>query len=341
MKISSSLFILATALAFTACSDNDDSGAPKDTAKINFSVSVPKSPRAVTTTSSINQFKTWGYVNQKVYMEDVEVNRVDNGSWSYQPAQYWPADEQKVNFYSYSPADLSTETPNTPDNPDIPGFINNGTTDLLYGVNIGESSKSSVVKINFRHALAQVKFLFKRITPPDSPQPIDVKVRNVTVTGTYSTASFHFPTETTAAENPIVGEWVEPTDIKDMAIFDGEKSLTDEAVELNSTGNMFAIPQDLTESTDVTKTDNGAYVKVLCDIYDQKTGTKLWPSQSDETYDPATGAGYLYFPLNNNSVIEQWDAGRSYRYVLTIGVPKDSSGYIDFDITVDDYEEFD
>lgn len=82
-------------------------------------------------------------------------------------------------------------------------------------------------------------------------------------------------------------------------------------------------------------------MKVLCDIYDEATGIKIWPSTTDANYDDMTGAGYVYFPLNgDNAQSPRWELGKSYVYTLTVGVPDEGSGYIDFDITVDNYSEF-
>lgn len=341
MKLTSDLLIFMTAISLASCSDDDRvSNAPDDISRIRFSVSVPKAQRSVTTTNSIETFRTWGFVDGKIYMENVEVKRADNGSWSYNPSQYWPADQQKINFYSYSPA-IVTSTETTAENPDIPGFVNGGKTDLLYGVNIGESSKASPVRINFRHALAQVKFLLKRMTPPQAPQALKVSLLKVDLLGTYSIGSFNFPDETTSADNATVGSWSGQTASQIMEIYDGAAILGDDAEEFNSTGNMFAIPQELPASTVSAGNYNGSYARILCEIYDENTDVKLWPSQTDANYDAATGAGYIYFPLNSGSgAASTWDAGKSYRYVLTVGVPENGSGYIDFDITVDDYDDF-
>lgn len=206
-------------------------------------------------------------------------------------------DGKKVNFYSYSPSIVTAEE-NTPENPDIPGFVNRGKTDLLYGVNIGESSTNRVVKINFRHALSQIKFRLKRMPAAQAKQAIKVDVKKVELTGIYSVGSFDFPDSTTAPEaiHTIVGKWTNLTDIGNPVIYEGEQTLTDTPTELNSTEYAYAIPQELIRSTVTNSNYEGAYVKVLCDIYDEATGIKIWPSTTDANYDDMTGCGIRVFP---------------------------------------------
>lgn len=118
--------------------------------------------------------------------------------------------------------------------------------------------------------------------------------------------------------------------------------LTDKYTNLNSTGYAFAVPQDLAESRNTGNVYTGAYLRVMCSVYDEESGVKLWPSTTTPGYDAATGNAYIYFPLNDpahDTDVDDWEAGRYYVYNITIGVPR-GTGVIDFDITVDEYKEF-
>lgn len=327
------------ALGLASCSNNDhDVNIEPSSNVIAFTATAPyaQQSRTVTTTESLNSFTVYGFVDGDVYMNDVKVNKTDN-KWSYAPVQYWPL-EKSVNFYSYSPENITTQNPVNDmeeNQTDIPGFINNGTTDLLYGVNIGLSSATSKqVKVNFRHALSQVRFLLKR----RPGEMVDIHVSNVDLTGTCSIGSFSFPRETTSADNTIVGSWYNQNGVTDYQLFQGMEEIDDdEAEEFLSTGYMFAVPQVLASTKD-NDYSQGAYLRVRCNMTDSRTGTLVWPSASATGYDPASRTAFIYFPLAT-SKYNEWETGRAYRYTLTLGVPG-GQGAIDFDITVDEYPEF-
>lgn len=336
MKITTPLIIATAAvLPLASCSDHDPIDNPTRNL-ITFNASAPLSGRQVTTTEDLKDFKVWAFADGQLYMRDVTVNRTSEG-WNYSPSMYWPSDAA-LNFYSYSPA-IVTETQSDETNPDIPGFINGGKTDLLYAVNKGETrgdGNTSPVKINFRHALSQVRFLMRPRVAKAGGQQLSVKVKALDLLGTYTVGSFDFPQGSTTIGNDIVGLWHSQTSIANKNIFSGEQMLsTDDPKELNSTGYIFSIPQTLPQSN-VDGTDyQGAYARVLCEIYDRTSGVKVWPQNAD-----VDGAGYLYFPLSTNlTSATEWQLGKAYRYTLNIDVPAATSK-IEFDVTVDEYPDF-
>lgn len=339
MKIKRILSILPlfaiTAIGFTSCSDNNSDG-PDTGYTITFNASAPRSNRAVVTTNTLKDFKVWAFTDGQPYMSDVTVDRTDNG-WTYSPSKYWPVNKA-LNFYSYSPA-ITTTTASDASNPDIPGFVNSGSTDLLYAVNIGEvrgASNPAPVQINFRHALSQVRFQARPRVAKDGEQSISVKVHALDLLGTYSVGSFNFPTSTTGIGNKVTGEWNSQATPADMQIYKGGMMLsTDTPAELLSTGYIFAIPQVLPTSEYSGGAYKGVYARVLCEIFDRATGVKIWPSAADEV---SAGAGYIYFPLSTTSGSE-WLLGKAYRYTLNIDVPS-TANKIDFDVTVEDFDDF-
>lgn len=329
MKLKHILLLSVASLSLAACSD-DDKSSPEITGNaIRFNASAPLAPRDVTTTENLENFRVTAFVAGKKYMDNVLVTRTGN-NWTYSPTMYWPADET-VNFFSYSPDNITKSRDDGADD-DIKGFVNDGTTDFLYGVNMDESGKTSkMVKINFRHALSQVRFYLKRKVQDPA---IRVDVTGVTLTKINSVGDFSFPRTTTAQGSAAYGTWSAQSMPTDPAIYNGEAAvLTDEGTELNPGSYYFFIPQKLEKAAG--NTTDGAFVKVTCAIYHEGTGTKIWPS----------GADYadIYFPLNTtgtgSQAVTEWLQGRAYVYNLTIGVPSESSA-IEFDVTVDEYQNF-
>lgn len=325
------------ATAFVAC-DDDHNAAPDSGNAISFNASAPL--RELTTTNTLRDFKVWGFADSKPYMSDVTVNKID-GAWTYSPVQYWPADAE-LNFYSYSPA-ITTSTASDDTNPDIPGFVNGGSTDLLYAVNIGETRSGSAVspvQINFRHALSQVRFRVRPRVATQGQQELSVKAVRLDLLGTNSVGSFNFPTSTTSIGNNVSGTWSDQNKPVEANIFTGSQMLdSNTPVELLSSGYIFSIPQTLQESQTDGAGYSGAYARLLCEIFDRSTGVKLWPSSADAEVD---GAGYIYFPLNDratNGGHSQWELGKAYRYTLNVDMPTNSNK-IDFDVTVEEFSDF-
>ncbi len=327
----------AIVLSLSACSHNEED-APSAGNLISFNASAPLSGRQVVTTNTLQEFKVWAFADGKPYMTDVNVGKTDNG-WSYAPSMYWPA-ESALNFYSYSPA-IKTETTSDSSNPDIPGFINGGKTDLLYAVNIGEKRgglNATPVQINFRHALSQIRFQLRPRVAKAGEQALSVNVKALDLIGTNSVGSFNFPVSSTTIGNQVTGEWSDQKTPADKNIYQGAEMLqTDTPVELQNSGYIFAIPQTLTKSEVSGTNYSGAYARVLCEIFDRNTGVKIWPQSADVVSD---GAGYIYFPLNaSEQTNAEWQLGKAYRYTINIDVPT-TSNKIDFDVTVEEFPDF-
>ena len=345
MRLSSSLWILGAVglLGLASCSDDDNKDVKDENRQIQFNVTVPRASRAeVTTTNTINNFRMWAFVNGNRFMDGVTVTRpLEGGNWTYSPIMYWPL-EQDVNFYGISPSDITTtQDPVQGDaNPDIPGFVNRaGLTDLLYSVNMKER-ESGRVQVNFRHALSQLQFQFRRLERDKSP--IRVEVIGVDLVGTNTVGDFKYPKETTSSSSSdkVHGTWSNQTTIKTETLYDSTKvTLTKDYQVINNTGYAFVIPQDLVAGV-ADDTSVGAFVAVKCAIYDQNTNLKLWPAKTVPGYDDNTGSAYIYFPLRNEtSNVLAWEPGKRYNYNITIGVPQTSTT-IGFDVTVDEYGDF-
>ena len=333
MKLKHILPLSLAGLALAACSTDNGKDAPEVTGDaIRFNASAPIAPRNVTTTENLENFRVTAFVEGKRYMDNVLVTKNGN-AWTYTPVMYWPA-EEPVNFFSYSPDDIvQSATDGT--SADLKGFVNSGTTDLLYGVNMDESQKTTkMVKINFRHALSQVRFYFRR---KSQNPPIRVDVTNVALTQINSVGDFNFPRTSTSQSSTAQGTWTAQA-VPTVPVLYADNAthavtLTDNGIELNPDSYYFFIPQKLTAPGEDYA--SGAFVKVTCAIYHEGTNTKLWPKEADYSD--------IYFPLNTDGngtrSVTEWLQGRAYVYNISIGVPSETSS-IEFDVTVDEYKDF-
>lgn len=329
MKSVSLLLAIAAVAGLASCSNDDHDTLTPTKNEVRFNVTVPISTRALTTTAKLDHFRIFSFVDSQPYMSNVQADKTGS-NWATTPVMYWPADDKPVNFYCISPM-VGTETDSGESLPHIKDYVNtDGTTDLLYAVNIG--AVINPVRINFRHALSRIAFNFKRRQASSSQAPIKVEVKDVAVTNIFSKGSFNYPNQTTAPSGMAVGTWLDQSAATDAQIFSGSvKTLTDAYTTINSTGYEFALPQELP----VSKEDmSGAYLRVLCSVYDETSGVRIWPKSQAEDY--------LYFPLNSPgaaNTTKTWEPGKAYAYNITIGVPE-GTGKIEFDITVDDYPDF-
>lgn len=330
---------LGLAAVLASCShDSKDEPIFSDKA-ISFTAAVPQSAYrslddAVTTTSSINTFRVYGFVDgeQTPYMNGVEVIKTD-GTWGYSPMQFWPVGKT-MNFYSISPAIVTD--PAAADNigmdssnPDIPNFKNEFQTDLLYGVNMGLTDEnSSQVKINFRHALARVDFRFKR----KDGQSVVFTADEIELVNVYNTGDFKFP-RTSTTDNNIevsVGKWTVKGVKSSMTLNSAVSDFIGETpVQLMSANNQFVIPQDITMASD-THTD-GMYLRVHGTIFDEASKLQTWPLTGS--------AADIYVPINTKD--GKFKPGYRYVFTVSIGQP-DNEGWIQFDqnVTVDEYGEY-
>ena len=62
------VFILLGAVVIGGCSNDDLNINFDDENAIDFSVTVPRSPRTATTTESINEFSVWAFVDGNKFM---------------------------------------------------------------------------------------------------------------------------------------------------------------------------------------------------------------------------------------------------------------------------------
>lgn len=338
-KILFKMLSVAVLCATASCSSEDapDTGGREENA-IRFNSYVGGSSRSESTTSAtIKSFTVYAFTAGKKYMDGVKVIRNGN-SWTYHPLMYWP--DTPVNFYAYSPEVTNSPSTGGSGIGDIPGYVNYGTTDLLYAVNIGETAKNTPVLLNFRHALSRLDVLLSS-TNPD----IKVEVAYITVNNIATSGTFNFPDATTSRNNPeVVGNW---TDLSGYGASMIKTSIdTTEYVTLTSTpknltvNNMefsYVIPQPLTALNYDGSKYTGNYIEVDCAIYDN-SGHRIWPTPAtpSEQLVAHTHCGRLMFPVTT-STIDKWEIGHGYVYNIVIDNPEVLHP-LEFSVTVDQFD---
>lgn len=330
---------LALGVLAVSCADEDTPEVTRESGAIGFSVTVPKTPRsASTTTSTIKDFIVYAYTDGAPYMQDVHVTR--NGSaWTYSPVVYWPS--TPVNFYAYSPDITNTPSSGQPELGNIPDYKNNGTTDLLYAVNMGEVAKAAPVNLNFRHALSRVSVMLS-----SSNSDIQVRVSYVKLHNVYRQGTFSFPQATTSADFPEnVGSWSDFKLNNDMMLFaiigdEDVVNLTPTPVDLteNTFQINYFIPQPLSALGYNGSDYTGNGIEIDCEIFDTSTGAKIWPNASTPAAQlvPESGTGRLLYPVTTDA-INEWKIGHAYIYNIRIDNP-DVLKPIMFDVSVDEFQ---
>ena len=366
MMKSKYLAVALSAVALVAC-NNEDVLEVNQGRGISFQVATEASTRAqATTTTSIDEFKVWGFTDGKTLMNGLEVSK-DGNDWTYDGTIFWPATD--VDFYSVSPADV-TGVNITSSSQKITGFTVNTDqsqqVDLLYAVNKDETKEdhaASAVNINFRHALSQIVFKAK-----NTNKNLKVIVKGVKIANIKKKGDFTYPTSATtdnvASESGSItsgtqGTWGTPTEATTFSAGMDANGVTlngkvETAVDLTTTtgenanktytGALFMIPQALTpwnpETTGaLSQTNTGVYFLLNCQIL---SGTdkniQVWPSDADETF------AEIAVPAETLT----WEQGKKYVYTFIFG---EGAGYepgenpnpdptlvgIDFDVTVDTF----
>ena len=339
MKKESFILGLADCMcAFTSCSDKEEPQQSQDSRVISLSAVVPNTSRgASTTTATIKNFVVYAFTGGSVLMDGVKVTR-DGASWVYSPEAYWPV--TPVNFYAFSPeinvsADITGEGGGN-----IPGYINDGTKDLLYSVRTNVIQQAAPVSLNFRHALSKVSVLIS-----STNQRINVAVSYIKLNNIYHQGSFTFPATSTLASTPeAVGSWSElkgKTDMLTFAILGEEDKVELTPVptdySLNTLDCSYVIPQPLSKVELSESGYTGTYIEVDCEIFDSATGAKLWPNANTPDYMlvPQTSTGRIIYPASSDNV-KAYLPGHAYIYNISINNPS-VLDKIEFDVTVDDY----
>ncbi|MBQ0048729.1 MAG: fimbrillin family protein [Bacteroidales bacterium] len=356
----------AAAIATTSCSNEEHvEGQSATQAEVKFKTNITAMTRSVTTGSSLKQFKTTAFLKQdntyNTFMNTV-VSQA-NGEWVTADKYVWPYNGS-LTFYSVAPSTLNTTMPAADDYERVaPTFTFTAASDaanqsdVLYAVNADHqftgSLASSIVNVNFRHALSQVVFKAKCENTQWEVSISDVKVHNLKSSGVYT-----LPMQTTAPltnNDDVRGSWDLADELHsyNTGLESPVKNISEDVVELTSSSSLplLLLPQSTTAwdpKNDPKCAQKGSYFTIRCQLQ-QKTsdGNKIiiWPASGVNAYVD------IAIPVAVN-----WEEGKKYTYTFNF---KEGAGYIpptqteggndvvpganvlhavQFNVTVDDYQ---
>lgn len=360
------LFVALSALALTACVNDETIEVNPGDALTFRATSGNATKSQITTTSTISDFKVWGYYQNEAekqsdvpFMEAQQVNK--NGDvWTYSPTRFWP-ESGTIDFYSVSPSSVNASISGSSQK--IENYTVNTNVskqiDLLYAVNKDCSKAAnghSGVQVNFRHALSQIVFKAK-----SSNEAIVVDIKGVTLVNAKTTGTFTYPTKTTSpyddpestdydteindGTSALSGTWgtwaLESATDNYAAGVTEKKNIGSTAVDLTTAGSgeLLLLPQTLTAWNPANgANDPGSRFLINCKIWNV-SGTdkiRIWPAE-DEYSEVAI------------PVEATWKQGKKYVYTFVFG---DGAGYtpdgeqpsllkVNFNVTVDKFQEGD
>ncbi len=134
---------------------------------VNNNVSRAEDPS--TTTTSLEEFSVWGYMDSSKGTVLVDERVYENGVWKYDNIQYWTKGHD-YRFFAFAPYHSNNTTITLSADPYVEGlgkveFENvAGTEDLLYASATAETKTQTYpgkVNLTFAHLLTKVKFSFK------------------------------------------------------------------------------------------------------------------------------------------------------------------------------------
>lgn len=330
--------IACAAVAMTSCSSEEafESMAQKENAEIRFETNIAAmTTRAITTGSNLNKFNTTAFLKQEgvrsVMMNGVNVEKIA-GEWKTAETYNWPYNGT-MTFYSVAPANLATTMPTSDDfDTKAPTFSFTAASDaamqsdVLYAVNANHqytgSVASSIVNINFRHALSQIVFKAKCENTKWQVDISDVKVNNIKSEGVYT-----MPLATTTAlnnVNDVRGSWNLGASINsyNTGIAEPKKNIGAEVVDITTSTSLplLLLPQSTTAwdpKTDPKCMQKGSYFTIRCQLRQKTDDGKIitiWPASGEDAYvDVAIPASF------------NWEEGKKYTYTFNF---KDGAGYI-------------
>lgn len=323
--------------AMTSCSSEADfAEGAKTNDLIQFVTDADPMTRSITTTSSLNEFTVSAFLKQdalrSLYMDKVAVTKVD-GSWKTAGEYFWPYNGT-MSFFSYAPSSLEVAMPGAADfdvkTPSLDYIAPSNAIDqkdVIYAVNADHkftgSVASSVVNVNFRHALSQIVFSAKCENANWVVDIADVQIYNVKSKGSYT-----FPASTTLAlteeGNDVRGNWDVKADLNSYNTgFEAITNIGSATTTLTSSTKLplLLIPQTSNAwdpKADPKCENKGSYFMIRCKLKqkaaDSDNYIRMWPKGDEEAY------GYVAVPVQID-----WKEGKKYTYIFNF---KDGAGFI-------------
>ena len=348
------LFVALSALALTACVNDETIEVNPGDAVAFRATSGNATKSQITTTLNISDFKVWGYHQSAAepsvttpFMEDQLVQRI-SGVWTYSPTRFWP-ESGTIDFYSVSPYKTPGISIMKTEQIIKDYTVNTNISlqkDLLYAVNMGCSKAANGqtgVEVNFRHALSQIVFQAK-----NTNSNIKVDIEGVKVVNVVSKGTFTYPKKTTSPNlvgtdkdteyDDTWGDWYEAGVTERTGITPSSEEV---ALTTVGGGELLLLPQTLSEWVPSTgESGTGSRFLINCKIWNVSGDDEvlLWPGKNEYSE--------VAIPIPADT---KWKQGKKYVYTFIFG---EGAGYtpdgkptplipVRFDVTVDDFQQGD
>lgn len=325
------LFAAVALAAMTSCS-NDEVVNVNNGDAISFRASLDKaiSRSNVTSLANLQAFNVTAIGNGNNYFTNLGVTSADGSNWVTGSTYYWPGFQ--LDFFAYAPQSIKDNVSVSNTEKCITTFTPNQAVaeqkDLVISYNNGNKvqNESKGVHLNFKHALSQIEVKALCANPN-----IEVEVLGVRIVNAATTAKFVFPEQETNSSYSLPMEnwsgWTGANEPSNAYIVKGT-----EAVKLKSEpqsimfgeNNFMLIPQQLT-AWDNTEAKSGAYLSVICRIYNVDGTNKILLYPLATTGDAKEGK----YGLSAVAIGTKWEPGKKYTYTLKFCDNGGGAGRID------------
>ena len=286
------LLAVATVLAITGCSQNEEFENAGQKAEINFTPVVKKSVRAALMDDTLLKgekggFKTYAFnvgsdgngALTKSIMNGVEVT-YKTDAWKYDGAYYWPSDS-KVKFFAYAPAKSTAQFAAGTITYTVPAVASQEDLVIANTEALSSTDATLGVSLAFTHALAQVNFSVK------GEGDFTYKLSNVEIQGAANEGTYSFGDKWTVTGT--AGTYVYPIG-GTVEIPKSETKVLDQ-----KDGALMLLPQEFVA-------ESGAKILVSYTVIDSNNDV-IYTATNKEVKLASTTA---------------WQIGKKIRYTLTL-----------------------
>lgn len=144
------------------------------------------------------------------FMYNEEVTKQADGSWTYSPLKYWPADQSdKIHFVGYTPMASASNRISISSNtqkgyPILSYTLGDARTDLLASVPVSANKENDPVILEFQHILGQVNVKLKAADDFKWLDDENIQITSVTLKSVNGQGSFDFLKWTTSGPTDLI-----------------------------------------------------------------------------------------------------------------------------------------
>ena len=355
--------VAVSALALTACSNDDLVQVPVDSNAISFAVTNGVTTRAAGSYCNTNMPASFNVAAQfhgqsGFYFEkDAAVRNGSSTIYTTTPERWWP-EEGALDFHAWTNDDDTYAFDATQNKAQFVNFAPKAAVaqqlDLLYGVAMNHSREDGNVKLNFRHALSQIVFSARSEATTYNMTISSVAIGHLNSQGTFTfggastTGNYENHTDTPNGNEGVIkggaGSWTLKDQLAKYTTAFDKKTIGNTTVELTGVnhqggadGSLLLLPQ--TQNAWVPGGNTGA----VADADGFKGAYFLLDVELTNDNNVTLYDGLMAVPVDI-----EWEQGTRYRYtfVFTDGNggwtpdpndPKPVLGGIKYDVTTDDF----